>query len=167
MNRSHSRTCGRQKKRTPERLSGGEIQYLLSTEEEILQSISSRAPLREVLDGICTTLDCQIGNVVSLVSLPGDDARELATIARNAALFGLFAFCSEDILDENDRQLGLLEMCCCVSRYPSPGESQLIERAKCMAVMAIQRDIEARRHGNVRDPEDPLVRGKLPMGWCM
>jgi hypothetical protein len=164
MNKPHSRTGDRPKKQTPRCHPDEEIQYLLGAEEQILQSISMRAPLREVLAGICTALDCQIGNVVSFISLSGDDAGELAMIARNARLFGLFAFCSETVIAENDELLGSLEMYGCIARSPSVGESQLIERATCLAAIAIQREIKASRHDHVRDPEDPLVRGKLAMG---
>jgi len=62
------------------------IEYLLSAEEQLLQSISIRGPLPKVLNRICSALDCQIGNVVSLISLPTDDASELAEIAMNATL---------------------------------------------------------------------------------
>ena len=163
MNKHDLGSQGGSEEREVHRADDGKIQYLLGAEEQLLRLISTRVPLRRMLDEICSALDCQIGNVDSLVSLPGGDARELATIAGNAALFGLFAFCSEGIVDENDELLGSLEMYCCVSRSPTAGEFQCIERAKCLAVMAIQRDIEASRHGLVRDPEDPLVRGKLPI----
>jgi hypothetical protein len=162
MNRSYSRTSHRPEKRKCD--SDAATQCLLWAEEEILLSISSRAPLWEVLNGICTALDCQIGNVVSFVSLPADDAEELATIARNAALFGLFVFSSEGIVAENGELLGSLEMYCCASRCPSASESELIERAMCLAVMAIQRDIDVSRHSHLRDPEEPRSWGKLPLG---
>jgi hypothetical protein len=119
------------------------IQYLLGAEEQLLQSISARAPLPEVLNGICSALDRQIGNVVSLISLPGDDASELAAIAMNAAIFGLHTFCSAALVAENDEVLGSLEMYCSVPRSPSARESQLIERGKCLAAIAIKLHNEA------------------------
>ncbi len=125
----------------------GKIQYLLFAEEQLLQSISDRAPLPEVLNRICSALDCQIGNVVSLISLPGDDASELATIAMNAELFGLYTFCSEGVVAETGELLGSLEMYCSVSRGPSASEFQLIERAKCLAAIAINREDEAGHRG--------------------
>jgi hypothetical protein len=133
------------------------IQYLLNTEEQLLQSISARAPLPQVLNGICIALDGQIGNVVSLISLPGDDAGELAAIAMNAALFGLYTFCSEGVVVENDELLGSLEMYSSVPRSPSANEFQLIERAKCLAAIAIKLDKEADDQGNCG------MRGKRPV----
>jgi len=124
------------------------IQYLLSAEEELLQLISSRAPLPGVLNGICAALDCQIANVVSLISLPGDDTGELGGIAANAALFGLDTFYSEGLVAENDELLGSLEMYCSDRRRPSASDLQLIERAKCLAAIAIKRHNEADQKGN-------------------
>jgi hypothetical protein len=117
--------------------------YLLSSEEQLLQSISARAPLPELLNGICSALDSQIGNVVSNISLADEDASELAAIAADAVFFGLSAFCSAVIVAENGELLGSLEMYCCPRRGPSAGESQLIERATCLAAVAIQRDNES------------------------
>jgi hypothetical protein len=123
-------------------------QYLLSAEEQLLQSISARAPLAQVLNRICSVLDCDIGNVVSLISFPDDDATDLAAIASNAKHFGLYAFCSAGVLAENDELLGSLEMYCCVPRSPSTEEFQLIRRAACLAAIAIQRDDETRADDN-------------------
>jgi hypothetical protein len=133
------------------------IQYLLSAEEQLLQSISARAPLPEVLNGICSALDGQIGNVVSLISLPGEDASDLAAIAMNAALFGLHTFWSEGLVAENGELLGSLEMYCCVPRSPALEEFQLIERAKCLAAIAIKLANEAAHQGNYG------MRGDRPM----
>jgi hypothetical protein len=138
----------RSQKRKARRNRGYQMQYLLSSEEKLLQLISSRAPLPGVLNGICIALDCQIGNVVSLFSLPTDDASELAEIAMNATLFGLHTFCSARVLAENDELLGSLDMYCCTSRSPSASEFQLIERAKCLAGIAIKLDKEADDQGN-------------------
>jgi hypothetical protein len=129
---------GRSQERKTHRNDGERIQYLLSAEEQLLRSISARAPLPEILHGICCALDCQIGNAVSLIFLPSDDASEIATIAENAALFGLHTLCSECILAENDELLGSLEMYCTDPRSLSAGEVQLIERAKCLAAIAIK-----------------------------
>ena len=140
----------------------GEIQYLLGAEEQILQSISGRAPLTDVLDKICLSLNCQIGNIVSFVSLPDYDARDLAISARNAGLFGLFPFCSKVMTDENDEPLGTLEIYCCVSRAPHADESQLIECAACLAAIAIQRHNETAQQSNcVMRDGDPLQQRLL------
>jgi len=124
------------------------VQYTSRMEEHVLQSISSRAPLPKVLNEICSVLDCQIGNVVSLISLPGDDAGDLEAIARNAALFGLHTFCSEGVFGESDELLGFLEMYSSVARSPNVLEFQLIERAMCLAAVAINRHNEASRQDN-------------------
>jgi hypothetical protein len=125
-----------------------EIQYLFRAEEQLLQSISSHAPLPKVLNEICSALDFQIGNVVSLIILPGDDRGELASIAMNAANFGLHTFCSEGIDAESGELLGFLEMYSSVPREPTEEEAQLIERAKCLVVIAIKREDEAGHRGN-------------------
>jgi hypothetical protein len=125
-------------------------QYLLSAEEQLLQSISARAPLSHVLNKICSVLDCDIGNVVSLISPPEEDATDLTDIAANAKHFGLYSFCSAGVLAENDELLGSLEMYCCVPRSPSPQEFQLIQRAACLAAIAIERDDEMRTDDNGR-----------------
>jgi hypothetical protein len=124
------------------------IQYLLRAEEQLLQSISSHASLPKVLNEICSALDLQVGNVVSLITLPGDDPGELAAIAMNATHFGLHTFCSEGIATDNGELLGFLEMYCSVSRDPTPEEVQLIERAKCLAAIAIERRNEASHQDN-------------------
>jgi hypothetical protein len=151
----------RSQKRKTRRNFDDNIQYLLSAEEQLLQSISARAPLPEVLNGICSALDCQIGNVVSLISLPGDDASELAAFAMNAAFFGLHTFCSEGVVAENDELLGFLEMYCTVPRSPTASEFQLIERAKCLAAIAIKLDNEADRQGNCGMRGNRPVRGRV------
>jgi len=148
-------------KRNVHRKYDDKIQYLLGAEEHLLQSISAHAPLPGVLNGICSALDCQIGNVVSLISLPGDEASELAAIAMNAALFGLYTFCSEGVVAENGERLGSLETYCSVPRSPSAKEFQLIERAKCLAAIAIKRHNEADHQGNFGVREDRRVRGRL------
>jgi len=76
MNESHSHPRDRSQKHMSPCQSDDKIQYLLSAEERLLQSVSTGAPLPEVLNEICNALDCQIGNVVSLISLPRDDASE-------------------------------------------------------------------------------------------
>lgn len=117
-------------------------------EEHVLQSISSRAPLPKLLNEICSVLNRQIGSVVSLISLPGDDAGDLEAIASNAALFGLSTFCSEGVFGESDELLGFLEMYSSVARSPNASEFQLIERAMCLAAIAIKRHNETRHQDN-------------------
>jgi hypothetical protein len=137
------------------------IQYLLSAEEQLLQSISSRAPLPGVLNEICSALDCQIGNVVSLISLPEADGIDHAAIALNAALFGLYTFCSEGLAADNEEPLGCLEMYSSVARTPSANEIRLIERAKCLAALAIKLDNEAACQGKSGKRQNPPVCGRV------
>jgi hypothetical protein len=118
------------------------IQYLLKAEQQILHSISARAPIANILNEICNALDCQIGNMVSLISVSEEDAINADNIARNRALFGLHLFLSVGIGSESGEQLGSLQMYCCVSRAPSAREYQLIERAACLAAVAIKRSWE-------------------------
>jgi hypothetical protein len=61
--------------------SENKIRYLLSAEERLLQSISARASLPELLNKICNALDRDIGNVASLIAPSGDDATDLACLA--------------------------------------------------------------------------------------
>ena len=164
MNKSYSRLRNSSRKRLTRSHSSDEIQYLLRTEEQILQAISARAPVSDILNEICIALDCQIGNMVSLISLPADDAESLVAVAQNAALFGLHAFYSEGIVTENDEVLGSLEMYCSVARIPSANEVELIERAKCLVALAIQRDIEASHNANGFAAEDQLGRQNIRTG---
>jgi len=61
MNKSQLNKSNRVRKYRPQRPFEDELQYLLGSEEQILQSISGRAPLADVLDKICLSLNCQIG----------------------------------------------------------------------------------------------------------
>jgi hypothetical protein len=155
---------GTPQKRNIHRTLDGKTQYLLRAEGQLLQSISSLAFLPKVLNEICSVLDTQIGNVVSFISLPGNDASKLATTAMNAALFGLHIFCSEGVAAENDELLGSLEMYCCVQRRPSCEEFRLIDRAKCLAAMAINRHNEAQAQGNCRMRGNRPMRGRV-LAW--
>ena len=144
------------------RSSDDKIQYLMRAEEQLLQSIPARTPLLEVLDRICSTINSQIGNMVSLISLPGDDVTDHAAIARIAALFGLHAFCSAGVVAENGELLGSLEMYSCVQRRPSAREFQLIKRATCLAAIAIKRHNEAGHNVYCRiQGNQPRRRGVL------
>jgi DNA-binding Xre family transcriptional regulator len=138
------------------------VHYASSLEERVLQSISARAPLPKILNEICSILDCQIGNVVSLISLPGDDAGDLEVIARNAVLFGLYTFCSEGVFGEGNELLGFLEMYCSVARTPNTSELQMIERARCLAAIAIKRHNEAGLQGHCDLPDAAPLQEPLP-----
>jgi hypothetical protein len=153
---------GRSQRRKAHRNIDEKFQYLLKAEEQILQAISARAPLPGVLNGICSALDCQIGNMVSLISLPKDDTSNLAEIARNAELFGLHIFFSAGVVAASGEELGSLEMYCCLPRSPSFEEFQLIERATCLAAIAIKRYNEAGDDGNCRIHRHRPARRYVP-----
>ena len=119
--------------------SGAEVQYLLRAEEQLLRSISGGIPLPQILCEICNALNSEIGNVISLACLRDDDPAVQATIVKSAGIFGLCKFCSASIVGGNEEELGSLEMYCCVSRRPFLNEIRLIERATCLAAVAIQR----------------------------
>jgi hypothetical protein len=151
----------RAQKRNAHRGLDDKIQYLLRAEEHLLQTISSHASLPKVLNEICSALDFQIGNVVSLITLPGDDPSELVAVAMNTAHFGLHTFCSEGITTENDELLGFLEMYCRVSRDPTTEEIQLIERAKCLAAIAIEHHNETSHRDNGGGRRNQGVRKRM------
>ncbi len=137
------------------------VQFLLTSEEEIIRSISVCAPLPELLDRICSALDLHIGNVISLIFPVGHDASELATLTANASLFGLHTFCCKSIVAGNDEALGSLHMYSCPPRSPCASEIQWIERARCLAAIAITLDNEAGDQG-YRDPRGSrFVRGSV------
>jgi hypothetical protein len=144
--------------------SEGRVHYLLEAEEQILRSIAVRAPVPQILNEISTALDCQIGNMVSLISLPKDEVASTAEIARNAALFGLHLFFSGSVLGECGKELGSLEMYCCTMRNPSCYELQVIERAVCLAAITIERDGKEDRPVSHRKSEKRLAQENAP-GW--
>jgi hypothetical protein len=129
-----------------QRDSGAEVQYVLRAEEQLLHSISARIPLADILQQICDALNSEIGNIISLASLPNDDPDGLATIVKSAGIFGLHKFCSAAVVGANDEALGSIEMYCSAPRRPFLGEISLIERATCLAAIAIK------RHNDTRDP---------------
>jgi len=133
---------GRQE-RCPQRNSGSEIEHLLRTEEQILHSISGRAPLPEILHKICDALNLEMGNLISFFSLPSNHAADLGAIPSSAELFGSYKFCSADVVDGNGELLGSLEMYCSVPRSTFLSDAPLIERAACLAAVAITRHNQA------------------------
>ena len=162
MDESEFRALAKWQISMPPRYSENRFQYLLKTEDQILQSISARAPISKILKNICNALDCEIGNMVSLISMPNDDASSGGEVSHSVALFGLYSFVSGVIGAESGELLGYLEMYCCVSRKPSPREFQLIERAVCLAAVAIKRHRETVGGGNCRMRGVRSARGYVP-----
>jgi len=161
MNEYHSRSRAGSQILRLRRSSNDKMQYLPRAEEQLLQSIPARTPLLQALDGICRAINSQIGNIVSLISLPGNDVTEHAEIARIAGLLGLHAFCSADVVAGNDELLGSLEMYCCVPRSPSVWEFQLIKRATCLAAIAIKHHHAANHHGYGCIHGNRTMRGRV------
>jgi hypothetical protein len=144
--------------------SEGRVQYVLEAEEQILRSIAVRAPVSQILNEICTSLDRQIGGMVSLISLPEDDVASTADTARNAALFGLHIFFSAGIYGDRGEELGSLEMYCCIARDPSIHELQWIERAVCLAAIALECSHKASQRAKDRMSQTGSVRRNV-LGW--
>ena len=162
MDESEFRSLAKWQISVPLRYSENRIQYLLKTEEQILQSISARAPISRILNDICDALDCEIANMVSLISVPDDNATSASVVSSSAVLFGLHIFFSAVIWGESGELLGSLEMYGCVSRNPSPREFQLIERAVCLAAIAIKRYRETGDGGDCRFHGIRPARGYVP-----
>jgi len=114
------------------------LQILLAAEGQLLDLISEGAPLEHVLNRVCTALDVQVGNIVSLVLFPDDEEHTLHTIARSAATLNLTVFSCTAILSPTQEFLGTLEIYCCFPRMPTLGERGLIDRAAQLASLAIQ-----------------------------
>jgi hypothetical protein len=115
------------------------IQTRLPGEDRLLELIFTDAPLAQVLNNLCTALDLQVGNIVSLVLFPDDEEHAVHTIARSAADLGLFVFCCAAIVSPDEELLGTFEAYSCLPRGPTPSECKLIERAAHLAALAIQR----------------------------
>jgi hypothetical protein len=79
----------------------------------------------------------------------------------NTAHFGLHTFCSEGITTENDELLGFLEMYCRVPRDSTTEEIQLIERAKCLAAIAIEHHNETSHRDNGGGRRNQGVRKRM------
>jgi hypothetical protein len=161
MSRNNSRARSSAREDKPLIHPRDEFRHLLRFEEEILQSISAGNPLADVLNQICSALDCQIGNVVSVIAPAGDHGCEFAAIAAKADLFGLSIFFSEKILAENNVLLGSLDMYCVGPLTPSQAHFQLIERAKCLAILTIKISASAQSWRTPRSVENPSNLGHL------
>ncbi len=110
----------------------------LQGEHSILELISMSAPLPGVLNKLCSAIDLQIGNVVSII-LPADGREhDLQAITRRALQYGLHVFWSASIPSRDENILGSFEMYCSVSRTPTPFELQLIQRVTHLAALAIR-----------------------------
>jgi hypothetical protein len=112
---------------------------VLVGESRILELISAGAPLQELLDRICSTLDFQVGNVVSLALSLEEDAQSLNELAEQAVQFGLYVFSCCAILSKRKQLLGTLETYGCLPEIPTVNQTRLILRASQLAGLAIER----------------------------
>lgn len=134
------------------------IPYLMRAEEDILNSICAGEPIAQLLNRICRALDCEIGNVVSLVSVLDDNTMDFRAVAENAKRFGLHSFCSLGVVVENGELLGILDIYSCGPELPSAWELTLIERAGCLAAIAIERENERIKCEDVLSSEIQITR---------
>jgi GAF domain-containing protein len=111
----------------------------LTGERQILELISLGAPLPSILNKLCTAIDLQIGNVVSLVLLPDRDENHRCSVSRSATQVGLHLFSSTGLYSRDMVFLGTLEIFGCDPRQPTQCECQLIELAVHLAVIALER----------------------------
>jgi hypothetical protein len=117
-------------------------------ERHILELISLGAPIAGILNKLCAAIDCQIGNVVSLVLVPEGEEKHFCSVTQSALRMGLHSFSRTDILARDKTLLGILEIYSCDPRGPTSDEYQLIERVVHLAAIALQR----------RDDQDSLER---------
>ena len=113
------------------------IQFLKIAEKEIQVSIFAGVPVPELLNRICGALDCEIGNVVSFVSVFDDETRDSGALAEKAKRFGLHMFSSVEIVSVNRGLLGQLEMYSSELRSPTDRELDTIKRGAWLAAIAI------------------------------
>jgi hypothetical protein len=130
----------------------------LAGERHILELISLGAPIPGILNKLCAAIDCQIGNVVSLVLLPDGQENHFCSVTQSAARMGLHAFSFADILSRDKALLGTLEIYSCEPRRPTSDEYQLIERVVHLAAIALQ------RHDDRDDLERPSRETRIWMG---
>jgi len=157
---SHAKRMGREF--LPYGDGDGGVRDPTEEERQILELISLDAPLPGILNRLCAAIDVQIGNVVSLVSLPDREESRLCAITQSATELGLDVFSSRRILSRDKALLGTLEVYGCDPRRPTAYEYQLIERAIQLAAMALE------RHKDREDFEGPsrhwgrVVGGSAP-----
>jgi hypothetical protein len=115
----------------------------LAQERQILEMIMRGAPLSGTLNKLCSLIDLEIGNSVSVVSVVDDGARHVSANAQSARQIGLILFSSTDIFSRSKTLLGILEIYGCDPRLLTANESQLIQRVARLAAIALQRHKDA------------------------
>lgn len=139
-------------------------QTVLAGEEQLLELISTDVPLSLVLDKVCTALDVELGNIMSVALFLDDEDHFSHELSRLAALFGLSIFSTTAILSQSGQLLGTLETYCCCSRSPTTPELNLIERAAQIAALAIQLRSDAGDSGAGASSWNSTLRPKAPKG---
>jgi hypothetical protein len=124
----------------------------LAGERQILELIFLGAPLPGILNRLCTAIDVQIGNVVSVLSPPDQDENHFCFETQSAMRMGLDVFWFHRILSRDRAFLGTIKIYGCDSRQPTPHEHKLIERMSQLAGIALQ------RHEDEQDFESPPGR---------
>ncbi len=112
-------------------------------ERQILEMIVLGAPLPETLNRLCSIIDVEIGDVVSVVSLADEEGIHFCAKAQSAVQVGLTLFSSTDIVSRSRTLLGTLEIYGCDPRLPTAVETQVIQRVARLAAVALQRHKDA------------------------
>jgi hypothetical protein len=111
----------------------------LAQERQILEMIVLGAPLAATLNRLCSVIDIEIGDVVSVVSLADEEGVHFCAKAQTAMQVGLTLFSSTDILSRSRTLLGTLEIYGCDPRLPTALETQVIQRVARLTAIALQR----------------------------
>ena len=115
----------------------------LPEEGQILKSILMGETLAVTLNKLCTLVDVQVGNVVSLVCLAGAEDGFAQSIAQTARQFSLNVYLSMDIISPDHNLLGSFQVYSLNRRRPAPRDLQLIGRVTHLAAIALQRHSDA------------------------
>ena len=115
----------------------------LAQERQILEMIVLGAPLSGTLNELCSMIDLEIDNAVSVVSIVGDAGGHVSANAKMATQVGLILLSSTDIFSRSKTILGTLEIYGCDPRLLSASENQLIQRVARLAAIALQRNKDA------------------------
>jgi hypothetical protein len=133
----------------------------LAGERHILELIALGAPLPGILNRLCTAIDVQIGNVISLVLLTGERENHVCSVAHSALQMNLNVFSSTAIVSRDRTLLGTLEIYGCDPRRPTSYENQLIERVVCLAAIALQ------RHADEQEFKKPSAHKSGELGGAL
>ena len=108
-------------------------------ERQILELISLGAPLAGILNRLCSVIDVQIGDVMSLVSLADEEENHFLCGHAKGRGSGPGRFFFHGKSSVQQTLLGTLDIYACDSRRPTQDEYELIERVSHVAAIALQR----------------------------